>query len=106
MPHPPANPKLKTLILSNCQDVSKNEVQKFFEKDYGLNSVVKHDKLIFVEFNERKQAEEAMKAFYGKLIINNNSLGLSWNREEEQDEDSEEGLLIPGSGFKLLKKDI
>jgi hypothetical protein len=32
-------------------------------------------------------------------------LGLSWQKFIEE-EDSDEGLLIPGSKFKLLKKDV
>ncbi len=32
-------------------------------------------------------------------------LGVSWQKFLD-DEDSEEGLLIPGASFKLLKKDI
>lgn len=50
-----------------------------------------------------------MNDFFGKLIISNELLGLNWSKElvnQEDSDDSADGLLIPGSNVKILKKDL
>lgn len=93
-PAPPGDKRMKSLCIGGIDEHIEDEELKRRLAVFGpLKNFkqVEDQSLAFAEFENREDAEDAMRALWGELKIEDLQLVVNWHRKEKSDEsDSEE----------------